>query len=148
MASKYALRKKKELLLSEESAREQILEMLEFYDIDVERNEVEDAAGKSVENTLDNLTTYVRQGVLSVGRNAATGRLEVTHTLSGGEVLIYGEINAKAKLAMEKFDSKAGYSRTYAFMGSLCGLGKGAIEKLPAIDLGVVEVLGLVFMSA
>jgi hypothetical protein len=145
--SKYSLRKKKEMILSEEAARDQIVELLEYYDIDVDRNEVEDAVSKQVENTLDQLTLYVRQGVLEIARNDK-GKLEVKHNLSGGDTLVYGEINSKAKLAMEKFDPKAGYSRTYAFMGSLCGLGKGAIEKLPAIDLGVVEVLGTVFMTA
>jgi hypothetical protein len=49
---------------------------------------------------------------------------------------------------MEKFEAGAGYSRIYAFMGALCGVGKAGIEKLPARDLGVVEVLGSVFLNA
>lgn len=145
--TKYGLRNKKPFILSEESARDQLLDVLEYYDIDVERNTTEESVSDQVEQMLDNLTNYIRQGVLEVGRTT-DGKMTVRHNLSGGDSLTYGEINSKAKLAMEKFDPKAGYSRTYAFMGSLCGLGKGAIEKLPAIDLGVVEVLGTLFMSA
>ena len=145
--SKYSLRKKRELILSEEAARDQIVELLEYYDIDVDGDTSDERANQGVEKILDKLTTFVRQGVLEVGTDDK-GKIQVKHNLSGGESLVYGEINARAKVVMEKCDQNANYSRVYALMGSLCGLGKGAIEKLPAKDLNVVEVLGTVFMIA
>lgn len=144
--SKYSLPPKDEkFVLSEESARDQIVTLLDYYDIDVDRLAGDERGQQVVEKALDQLTLFVRRGVLEVTREP---KLVVTQQLSGGDVLTYREIDSKAKLAMEKFDPTAGYSRIYAFMGSLCGLGKTAIEKLPARDLGVVEILGTVFLNA
>lgn len=144
--SKYSRRTPEVFILAEEPAHEQIIDLLEYYDIDVAASGDEKAVA-GMEAVLDTLTTFVRRGVLEVKWDAK-GKIEVLHTLSTGDTLTYHEINSQAKLAMEKFDAKAGYSRVYAFMGSLCGLGKTAIEKLSAKDLNVVEILGTVFITA
>lgn len=149
MASKYATRKATDFQISEESATDQVVELLDYYDIDVDRlTEGEDRAGSALEKALDHVRDGFRSGRLELVRDN-TGKLTVVHHLKGaGEPLVYQEISAKAKLAMERFDPAAGYSRLYAFMGALCGIGKGAIEKLPPQDLALVEVLGTVFLTA
>lgn len=144
--SKYARPAKEEVfVLAEEPAREQVMDLLDYYDIDMTPSS--DKGALTVEKSLDFLTNCVRRGTLEVKRNEK-GKMEVVHLLSTGDTLTYKEINSQAKLAMEKFDQDATYSRVYAFMGSLCGLGKAAIEKLGPKDLTVVENLGTLFIIA
>lgn len=142
--SKYAPKKKAvDFVLSEESAMDQMQEIVDYYDI--EPDKMGDAAA-GFETALDNVVDFIRRGVVEVSRDAKD-KLVIKHTLASGEVLNYTEINAKAKLAMDKFDRKENYRRLYAFMGSLCGLGSAGIEKLSARDLTTVEVLGTVFSN-
>lgn len=153
MKSKYALPKKTEIFkLSEESARDQVIDLLDYYDIDIEKapDTVGEDGGMSpreaLERALDQLTAYVRRGRVEIERDA-DNRIKVRQTLSKGEPLEFREVNAHAKLAMDRAKGK-GYGRLYAMMGSLCGLGETAITKLPARDLAVVEILGTVFSNA
>ena len=153
--SKYALRKRPETyLISEEAARDQVIELLEFYDIDIEKlpgDSGEDgkiSPREGFEAALDQLTEYVRRGVVEIS-GSDTGKLQVRQNLAAAdaEPLFYKEINAQAKLAMDRAKGK-GYGRLYALAGYLCGLGDAAIIKLPARDLAVVEILGTVFSNA
>lgn len=143
--SKYSRRKAPEFIISSEIAAEQVCELLEYYDIDVESLDSDE--GNPLEKALDHIARAFRTGALDIERDE-NGKMLVNQMLANGERLQYREISAKAKLAMEKFKPEAGYSRIYAFMGSLCGLGKGGIEKLEARDLAIVEVLGAVFSNA
>lgn len=151
--SKYGTRKKQaDFIISEEVAIGQVDELLEYYDIDIEA--LTDGDGKeakaqaaALEKALDHICRSFRTGTLSIERST-DGKMTVTQTLKGGESLTYGEISARAKVAMEKFSAEAGYSRIYAFMGSLSGVGKAGIEKLGPNDLAIVEVLGTVFSNA
>lgn len=151
--SKYSIsNRKKQFDISEEVATEQLVELLDYYDIDVERltageTKEEKLAAAGLEKSLDQIRDAIRAGVVEIVRDGS-GKMTVVQTISNGEKLTYGEVSSKAKLAAEKFDQNAGYSRIYAFMGSLAGCGDTAIKKLPARDLGIVEVLGTVFMNA
>ena len=146
--SKYARKNKVEYALSEEVAQEMVCEILDYYDIDVEALTAgESKAGAAAfENALDHISRAFRSGKLETERDK-NSKLLVIQTLEGGEKLTYGEINARAKLASEKYPD-ANYSRIYAFMGSLSGVGKTAIEKLSPKDLAIVEVLSSVFTNA
>jgi hypothetical protein len=152
MASKYALRKAPDFIISEESATDQVVTLLEYYDIDVEAaSDVEnEESGISprvgMERALDQLAVYVRRGILEISADKDS-KIKVCQTLAGGETINYKEVNARAKLAMDRVKGK-GYTRVYAFMSSLASLPPGAIEKLPPRDLAVVEVLGTVFLNA
>lgn len=143
--SKYQIaRAAAQYILSEESATEQVVALLTYYDIDVERLAGgNDVAQASLEKTLDQLTDYVRRGILEIGENGT-----VTQTLGSGQTLEYVEIGAKHKLVMDKVPQGQQYAKMYALMGSLAGCGSTAIEKLPAKDLAVVEVLSTVFSNA
>lgn len=148
MASKYGrTRSVAENLLSVESATEQVNDLLEYYDIDVAAIADMPDVGPMFERALDSVRDYVRRGVLEVIRDT-NAKLTVKHHVNGVEPLVYRELDAQAKLAMDRVPREQSYARTYALMGSLCGLGSGAIEKLPAKDLAVVEVLGAVFSNA
>jgi hypothetical protein len=146
--SKYRSRKIVAPLLSEESATDQVVEILDYYDVDVELltggNDEQSAA---LEKSLDKVRDAIRHGKLEVTRDAKE-RLVVVQHLEGGEKLEYKEINAAAKLAADKVPSGHNYARVYAFMGSLAGVGRAGIEKLPTRDLGITECLGTVFLNA
>jgi hypothetical protein len=146
--SKYALPAKpaEAFQLSEESAMEQVLDFLNYYDIDIAR--VDDPTSLTVvERTLDNLRDYIREGKVEIRRDK-DAKLEVVHNLTGGTAVAYRELNAAAKLAMDRLPPNAGTARAYALMGSLCGLGTDGIQKFGPRDLTVVELLSQLFMSA
>ena len=142
----FALRKRPKAILSEESAMEQVLELLEYYDIDIERMPAE--AAKAIDTPLNAIKEHVRRGSLEVSRDADQ-KLLVTFNLSDGKTsIVFHEVGARHKLAMDKVKGGESYGRIYALMGSLSGLGSAAIERLPARDLAVVESLGMVFLTA
>ena len=144
--SPYALRKKPANILSAESAMEQVLDFLEYYDIDVEKMHPD--ATKIVEAYLKTISESVMRGTLEVSRDKDQ-KMQITLNLSGGtNSMVFKEMGAKHKIAMDKVKAGENYGRLYALMGSLSGLGAGAIEKLPLRDLTVVEALGTVFLTA
>lgn len=148
--SKYAMKKIFEdtFVLSEEVAIEQVNELLGYYDIDLEALlDGSEQTGNAFEKALDHVARGFRKGALTLDYTP-DGKIQVVQKLGNGSELTYSEIAAKNKIAMEKFDPQAGYSRIYAFMGSLCGIGKAGIEKLGPQDLAIVEVLGTVFSNA
>lgn len=149
--SKYALeRKPAEYLLSEEVAREQLMLLLTYYDIDLGRIPTDDDKGAEAlsmsERTFDAIVDYIRLGKLEMRRDAKE-KVEVVHTLENGTAVIYGELGAPAKLAMDKCPPEAQYARRYALMGSLSSVGSEGIQKFKARDLAIAEVLGMLFMS-
>jgi len=145
--SPFALRKKPELILSEESATEQVLDLLEYYDIDIER--VPAQFREQMEVRLKLLTDYVRRGAVEVGRSEDQ-KIKVSVNLSHGNTVIeLCELGARHKLAMDRgAASDSNYSRIYKLIASMAGLPVEAIEKLRARDLAVIEVLGGVFLAA
>lgn len=144
--SKYGSRKKQDYALSEEVATEQITMLLDYYDIDPSRITNEEQASQ-LERMLDHLRDLVRSGTVDITRDAKE-KVIVTQTLTSGDVVTYGELTARAKLAMDKVPENERYRRIYALMGSLSGIGSAAIEKYPVKDLATVELLGAVFSNA
>lgn len=148
--SRYALaalpKAAKAALLSEEAAMDQVMMFLSYYDIDVARITEEQSLQQS-ERTLDHLRSFIQEGRVEIRRGEGE-TLEVVHNLKGGSSVIYYEVNADAKLAMDKYPAEARYARVYALMGALCKLGSDAIKKFHVRDLAVVDILGSLFMSA
>ena len=148
--SRYSLRSraKDEYKLSEEAARAQVLELLEFYGIDVDAI-TEDERKRATESMLDALVRYFRLGFLEVVK-APTFKVVQHLQRAPGEVttIEYTEIQGKHKIVMDSYDAKAFYKRAYALMGSLSGLGDDAMRLLRGVDLQVVEALGIVFLAA
>jgi hypothetical protein len=130
--------------ISEQSAIEQVSELLSFYDINIDRLMQDEKTEKSGDSLLSSLVDFFRLGKIEL-KTGDKGK--IIQYLKSGTIIEYGEISAKDKLAMDKFNpERENYNRVYAFMGSLCGLGKSAIEKLHVTDLAVVEVLGALFL--
>lgn len=155
--SRFSLRTRKDKFkLSQESAEEQLITLLEYYDIDVdtmpgEKEDIDEDTGmtprQAFERTLDNLTPLIRSGRLEVKTNEK-GRLTVVHTLNSGQTVVYGELSAAAKVAMDCGKKTGNYKRIYSFMGALASLPVEEVMKFHFSDLHAVELLGAVFTNA
>ena len=137
--------------ISEDSAMDQIVDILDYYDIPIERFEEIEKTESAGENILDSLIGYFRTGQLQKECNEKN-ELIIIQTTQGGSKLNYQEIRAKHKKVMDKFDpAKENYKRMYAFLGALCGMGSDAIEQLKTggkqNDLACAEILGTLFLA-
>ena len=128
--------------ISEESAEELVREVLDHYEIDPQRNDPEQE--KIVEETLNDLLKAYRRGALE-NRKDDNGLTVIQH-LKNGKNLEYRELGGKDRICMEGFDNTRPYSRSYAILGKLCGLGEDAIMKLKGQDWKTAETLAVVFM--
>lgn len=148
--SKYQLPKKKiEYILSEESATEQLIELLDYYDIDLDKiGESDEKVATALERACDQLCDAIRTGQLSITRDENSSILVKQQVEGSKDPLIYKEMNAQAKLAMDKFKEEELYRRIYALMGSLSGEGDAVIKKLKLKDLAIAEALAAVFVNA
>lgn len=145
--SRYALKKPEtEKKLSEEVATEQLMELLGYYDVDIARIE-DEAERQKLERVFDQLRDYIREGKIEI-RRGEKEKLEVAQNTSAGSQIVYTEVGGPAKLAMDKHPGAQHYARVYALLGSLSSLGSAGIQKLPAKDLAVAEILGSVFLAA
>ena len=134
--------------ISEDSALEQIVEILDYYDIPFERLEEDKRTARAGDGLLDSLISYFRRGQLTINRTE-NDILNIIQTTQSGTKLEYQEVKAKHKKAMDKYKEEDD-RRIYAFLGSLCGLGSDAIEQLKTggrqNDLACAEILGTLFL--
>jgi hypothetical protein len=131
--------------ISEESARLQIENWLEYYGLNFSDIEIEDgeAAAKTLMNTL---VRAIQKGQLEV---AAEDELKVVHRLTRkiGEidVITYEDKVSRARIAMDKVPAKHTQQRQYSFMSALCGLPASELSKLKAVDAAIFTRISLVF---
>ena len=133
--------------VSEESAEKQMQDLLDYYEI--EAHHITTEHGQDAIQTINNrLVAAIQKGRLEIGSDDE-GRIQITqhlkHPPGDSPTIIYGEVTAKAKLATDGLGETKNAGRVHAFMGSLSGLGPGAIGKLRGVDMGVMEKLFLVF---
>ena len=146
--SSYALSKTKKKKLSEEAAHDQVMELLDYYGIDVD-----DLDGKqnkqAMVSTLNKVCGFIREGLVEI--KVKDGALMVTQTLAKppGDVktIEYGEVHGKHKTAMDGKGDDSNYTKIYALMGSLSGMGDTAVKALSGKDLSVVECIGTIFLA-
>jgi len=132
--------------VSEESAREQLDAMYDYYEIDFD--ELPEKLAPVLKATDAKLLKAVRLGRVEMALGDDGVIVVTQHLRSGGDPLVYREIDGQAKVAMGAKDADDAYGKAYALMGALCGLGETAITKLKSHDLAVVECLGTVFLQA
>ena len=130
--------------LSKKNAKEYLQKMLDYYEIDID--EIEDKKLKNaIKQGSDRLIKAIRYGRIEF---KFENGIQVIQTLrSNGETITYEEINGEAKTAMAGKHEDDFYGKSYALMGSLSGWGESAIKKLKGVDLSLVEVLGMIFLS-
>jgi hypothetical protein len=129
--------------LSEESAEEAVREILDFYEIDIKEGD-DPEQEKIINSYLDVVVKAYRLGGLENKRDETLGFCVIQH-LKNGDTLTYREIGGKDRITMEGFDNSRVYSRAYALLGKLCGLGDDVIKKLKGRDWKNAEALAMVF---
>jgi plasmid stabilization system protein ParE len=125
------------------AAHETIKKMLDYYEIDIDEIEDKDLK-RAIKQGYDRLIKAARLGRLSVKLEDG---IKIIQTLKNGESIEYREIDGVAKTEMAGKQADDHYGKSYALMGSLSGLGEGAIKQLKGVDLSLAEVLGLIFLS-
>ncbi|NIP56142.1 hypothetical protein GWN42_31380 [candidate division KSB1 bacterium] len=132
--------------ISEESAREQVAILLDFYDIDPEYLPSDQA--NIVNTCIRKLTKSIMTGRLEIAKND-NNRPEVTQLTNSGEEINYGVLSGKHREETSKVEKENNhYGKIYAMLGSMSGLGRSAISQLEGPDLTTAEALGLLFLQA
>jgi len=128
-----------------ETAKENLEKMFEYYEINIDEIEDEELR-KHIKAGYDRLVKAVRLGRLEI--DVSGKGIQIMQTLrSGGDPIIYREIDGAAKCEMDGFPAQAYNKKAQALMGALSGLGMGAIKNLKSVDLSLAEVLGLIFLA-
>lgn len=135
---------KEKYILAKQAAKNELEKMLDYYEIDID--EIEDKElKKAIQQGYARLVKAVRLGRLEIKLEDG---IQIIQTLRDkSEKITYREINGTAKTEMAGKQADDYYGKSYALMGSLSGLGEGAIKKLKSVDLSLAEVLGLIFLS-
>jgi plasmid stabilization system protein ParE len=141
----FGKQKEDKYILSKDAAEMEVEKIFDYYDIDID--EIEDKEQKKIiKMNYERLIKSIRMGRVEV---KIEGGLKVIHHLKDeSETLTYSAPNAEAKMAMAGCDPNDNYGKIYNLMGSCSKMGLGAIKKLPANELPIVEVLGAIFLSA
>ncbi|KPK96007.1 hypothetical protein AMJ80_02380 [bacterium SM23_31] len=132
--------------ISKEAAENQVVELLNYYDIDIETFDMTKDTEFAGERTLKALVNYYRKGQLKNRKDEKS--FKVIQTLRSGTTVDYGEPTATTKMQLDKVDNNDTYERIYTFMGSLGNLDIESIKKFHSNDLAVLEVLGNTFLLA
>lgn len=135
---------KEKYILAKQAAKNELEKMFDYYEIDID--EIEDKElKKAIQQGYSRLIKAVRLGRLEI---KIEDGIQIIQTLRDGtEKIMYREIDGTAKTEMAGKTLDDIYGKSYALMGSLSGLGEGAIKKLKSVDLSLAEVLGLIFLS-
>lgn len=135
------------ILISEESASEQLTVLMDYYDIDKNDIEIEEGP-EAVQTLMNGLARAVRKGRLEI-KVDSDGKLAVTqhlkHPPGDIDIINYNIVGQKARLAMDRVKSTKEQERMCAFMGSLSGLGATGIGSLVAADMGTMNRLATLF---
>lgn len=130
--------------ISEEVARDQFQEFLDYYDLDPSVMPEDQRA--AFESSASRIIKAVRSGKLEFGQD---GTVKQFLKKPVGEVseIKYEELSGMHKVAMKSKKGEDHYGRMYALLGSLSGLGEMGIMKLKGADLSVAESVGIIFLQ-
>ncbi len=142
-----------DFILSEESAKEQLDNLVDFYDIDFEELATEDDGERAAETITKRLLKAIRKGLIEIVETD-DGGIEVVQQLKRpvrsikDNRVTYKEVSGRAKTAMGKYKEKDHASRMYAFLGALSGTDPGTIMSFRGVDMRTAETLGAFFIMA
>jgi hypothetical protein len=146
MLSDYITPREENYVLSEESARDEVRRILDFYEIELDENAGEEEV-KNTGDLLDELARYFRLGKLETREDPKKGFCVVQH-VSGGTEITYRELKGKDLNVLEKFDRLHLRSAYRELLGLLSGYGTDVIEKLKGRDKSAALGLAILFSMA
>ena len=135
--------------ISEESAEEQISNLLEYYDIEIEDFDNENLKS-ALATSRRKLVKAIRKGMIEIKEEDGTPIVyqHLLKPVKGIESPIrYKEVDGRSKRAMKKMSENDYSGRIYAFLGGLSGDGSTIIERFQSQDLTVAECLGTIFLQ-
>jgi hypothetical protein len=142
--------------ISNDVAEDELTRFLEYYDLDPEEDE-------DVEELLKRygarLVRAIRNGHIELeeddnGRLFVLQHLRCKHKVLG-DTIRYKPLSAKAKIAMKdgmtanrkgQMKQRGSNDRMYRLLGSLAGLENSAVQLVEGPDVGLMEILGALFL--
>lgn len=145
---------KKGVTISPENAAIEVDKALNYYDIDFDLIEDKDSKA-NLRKARSKLIKSVMGGRLEfIYENDPKGYSQLTvvqHLLSRKDghdkEMRYREVDGLSKVQMKHCDDDDSMGKIQAMMGSLAGVGPKPMQKLRGVDLGLMESLGIVFLS-
>lgn len=141
--------------LSQESANAQIDLLLDYYEIELEKDlKAEDsgAVEAKAERIRAGLTKAILKGRLEIAESCndkGVATLSVVQTLrvpvGSVEKLTYGEVTGRCRTAVKDVDKGAPAKKMYDLLGAICGKGPQVIMALGGVDLKTAELLAAIF---
>lgn len=127
--------------MSEESARSQMQDFMDSYDID-QNDLVIDQGPESIDTILNRLVRAVRSGQLEI-LDGGRARLNLVVPFGGTASLTFERLTGTAQREYAK--DKNSFSAHMAQMGSLCNLPPSKLATLDPRDLSIVQRLSTLF---
>jgi len=146
-----------DIVISKETAEEQVELMLDYYDIDLvedfdESEDSQEGRGAAL-RSYQQLVKDTMKGRLSFVLNDEND-LIITQKLrfpiksaNGLEQIVYKPVTGRSKTAMKAASTNDHAGKLYAFLGGVSGQGSQVIQELKATDLKTAECLGLIFLA-
>lgn len=133
--------------VSLQNAKKAIDLLLDYYDVDLD--DLDDTEQRSaVQLAINRVIRAIKKGRLEIkieGESLIVNQFLANKYQGIESPINYREVDGISKIAMK--DVEDSYSRIYAYLGGLSGLGIDSIMKLKGKDLGLVECLGSIFLQ-
>lgn len=133
--------KKDEWVIPEDAAEAQIDVLLEYYDVDPEKD--------IVKEVRPSLLRHVMRGRVEIILDSDSDLVVTQHLKfppSDTKSLTYQVISGKNKKQM-KSNAKSDHEKMYSLMGSLAGGGGEPMSRLKGVDNSAMEALANIFLS-
>ena len=134
--------------LAFEAAAAQVVELLQYYDFDVEAI-TDPKKKKTTLDQLNDVTVEFRKGTFELKKNADGAPEVVQHLVASGSLkeITYAEFSGKIRVASDGKDMKTEmFGAVYQMLGALTGLGPGIVD-LRGPDMKAAEALGNLFFT-
>lgn len=133
---------KQDYKISEDAAVEQVKLIITEFCIDVDSYDDKEEK-RTMESALRRVTQHIRAGRIEV---TGGSDFKITQNLASGDTIEYGTFTGKNHAEMDAADADKNYERMFKLLGSVSGLGSGAIEQLKGPDLKAAETLSVLFL--
>ena len=137
---------KKESMISEKVAQDQLNIFLDYYDIENDESD-ESPEGIAITTACKKVIKYIQDGLIIIVDEGES--IKVTQKLCKSKtIMTYSIMSGRHKIAMDKNTNNNNFKRMYQLIASLTSLPIKTIEDLKGKDLKVVEYLSVLFISA
>ena len=133
-------------VISDETAREQLKQFIDYYDIDL--GDMPENVKRAVEASLAKIRRAIMTGQIEISfeNDTVTVKQHLAKPLKGFDgPIVYQEITGRAKIGMK--DDSGDYGKIYNFLAALSTESPNVIMSLKGKDLSLAEALGAIFLQ-